>query len=91
VTDEPDPMDALPADHGSDRYDYVESQGGPEDAEERLVGVPWFEALIAEPCPDCRANVFLRWVGDAEGDPSLRFNWHVTYAHDETCPAVLNG
>jgi hypothetical protein len=84
-----DPMDSPPDDHGSDRFDYAEV-----DAPEG-VGDPrgaWFEAIMAEPCADCRANVFFRWIGSGTGlypnDPSIRYNWSVTVAHDDGCPRL---
>lgn len=68
-------------DHGSDRYDYVELI----DAGGRVPSGEWFESLLNEACLDCRANVFLTYVG---GEPEVRSSWRVTIAHDETCPAM---
>ncbi|MFL5313055.1 MAG: hypothetical protein ACJ79H_21695 [Myxococcales bacterium] len=64
---------ARPADHGSDRYDYVEIDAPP--------GVPLPEWLTADymPCPDCRANLFLHWDGKV---------WRSTVAHDAGCPVL---
>lgn len=73
-----DPMDTPPVDFGSDRYDYVELIGAPEGVSPE--GEPWFEQLVAEPCPDCRANVFIRWLADD--------SWQVTLAHDDGCPVL---
>lgn len=92
-----DPMDTPPTDHGSDRYDYVELQS-PQGM--RPIG-QWWDDLIAVPCLDCRANVFAAWVGpDPEevwdmDDPvtamSDRDNWHISIAHDDSCPLVNGG
>lgn len=74
-----DNMDKPPVDHGSDRYDYVEIIGAP-------LGVAphgeWFDRLLAEACPDCRANVFITWV--VGEDPP----WSVKIAHDDGCPTL---
>lgn len=69
-------MAETPADHGSDRYDYIEIDG-PE-------GTPLPGWLTADwhPCADCRANAFLRWTGD---------RWDLTVAHDDGCPALASG
>lgn len=83
-----DPMDHPPADHGSDRWRYVEvarTPDLPEDLEERMLGVGWFEQLLETPCPDCNANLFFRHLG---GDVTYRRNWHVDIAHDEGCPVL---
>jgi hypothetical protein len=80
-----DPMDMPPEDHGSDRYDYVEIDAPPGV---RPLG-EWFDQLLADPCADCRANVFLRWQGATPDDAWLRESWYVTLAHDETCPSLL--
>jgi hypothetical protein len=77
-----DPMDVPPVDHGSDRYDYIEIRS--PHASINPSG-DWFKSLIAEPCPDCRANLFLDYLA---GDPALRNSWLVQYAHDETCPTL---
>lgn len=86
-----DPIDTPPTDHGSDRYDYVELDAPPGV---RPIG-QWWDDLIAAPCPDCRANVFARWLGPDPAQYQLgavhfgqRANWHVTYAHDEQCPQL---
>lgn len=83
-----DPLDNPPADHGSDRYDYVEIIGAPPDVQPSGA---WWDKLLQEPCPDCRANVFVYWRTDEQvaqgaeaGAPSSR--WSYTIAHDETCP-----
>jgi hypothetical protein len=78
------PMDTPPEDHGSDRYDYVEIDAPPGI---RPLG-EWFDQLIADPCPDCRANVFLLWGGSTPDDAWRREAWHVTLAHDDTCPSL---
>lgn len=77
-----DPLDRPPVDHGSDRYDYVEITGVPEGVVPRG---GWLDALMIEACPDCRANVFLRYLGEGRhlNDGS---SWDVTIAHDDTCP-----
>lgn len=72
-----DPMDRPPVDHGSDRYDYVEMIGAPEGIQPHG---EWFDQLLATPCSDCRANVFITWAPD-ESPP-----WTVEIAHDATCP-----
>jgi hypothetical protein len=79
-------MGTPPADHGSDRYDYVEVQAPPGA---RPIG-QWWDDLIAAPCPDCRANVFARWLGSDSVQRRFndRINWDITIAHDETCPAI---
>lgn len=78
MTDEP--MDRPPRDHGSDRYDYVELQNAPPGV---APWGAWWDKLLAEACPDCRANIFARWTGDP------RAPWAITLAHDETCPSPL--
>lgn len=62
------------SDYHPDRYDVIEIVGQPE-------GVPLPDWLTADwmPCQDCRANAVIRW---REGQ------WHVTVAHDETCPVL---
>jgi hypothetical protein len=72
-----DPLDHPPTDHGSDRYDYVEIVGAPADVQPKG---EWFDRLLAEACPDCRANVFITWA------PQQAASWTVQIAHDETCP-----
>lgn len=82
-------MDRPPADHGSDRYAYVEVRSNaplPEDLEERLLGLPWYEAVIASPCPDCQANVFLTY--DGAGELTERSSYDVMIAHDSGCPTM---
>ena len=81
-----DPMDHPPVDHGSDRYDYVEIIGAP-------VGIApdgeWFDKLLDEACPDCRANVFITWtpVLTSAGRIDITASpWSVQIAHDEGCP-----
>lgn len=76
----PDP----PSDHGSDRYDYVEvsSESG------RTPSGSWWEALLAEPCPDCRANIFAIELTDGPEDD--RNSWLIQIAHDDTCPAYAH-
>lgn len=80
-------MATPPADHGSDRYDYVEVTA-PAGL---LPAGDWWDRAVAGPCPDCRANLFARW-GDgnppAVPDPWARRWWHVTVAHDPSCPAL---
>lgn len=67
-------MSDIPStDHGSDRYDYIEIQA-PDD----IPPPAWLTADYM-PCPDCRANVFLRWADE---------QWHVTIAHDDSCPSL---
>lgn len=87
-----DPMDSPPEDYGSDRYDYVEIQGFPGEPDV-MVKTLWFLNLITDTCPDCRANVFLRWLlTDSPRDLDLqhmRLAWDVTIAHDESCPTLL--
>lgn len=68
-----DPMDRNPVDHGSDRFDYVEVDGGEGQ------DLPEWLTMDYMPCPDCRANLFLRWTGT---------DWHSTVAHDESCPTL---
>jgi len=53
-----DPLDTPPVDHGSDRFDYVEVQA-PDGV--RPIG-EWWDRLIETPCPDCRANVFAKFI-----------------------------
>lgn len=78
-----DPLDSPPADHGSDRYDYVEVQGPADIAP----AGEWFTQLLKEACPDCRANVFLRFIdGKYEPLKGPHPHWDVTIAHDDTCP-----
>lgn len=82
TTTTPNPMDLPPKDFGSDRYDYVEVTAPPGV---RPLG-QWFDNLIAAPCQDCRANVFLRWEPDdtaSAWDPAC---WQIAVAHDATCP-----
>lgn len=80
-----DPMDRPPADFGSDRYDYVEVVGAPADI--APYGV-WLTRLLAEPCPDCRANLFIHWRPDGDGNTEQQpSHWFVQIAHDDGCPA----
>lgn len=70
-----DPLDTPPVDHGSDRHGYVEVQGP-------MGSDIWPEPprhLYVNACPDCLANVFLRWDGA---------HWHRTVAHDDGCPTL---
>jgi len=80
-------MDRPPADHGSDRYDYVEVQAPPGI---RPIA-QWWDDLIAAPCPDCRANVFAMLIA---GAPARLDNqgrgWRIAIAHDNTCPTLRN-
>lgn len=69
-------MDTPPADHGSDRFDYIEVYA----PEGMIPPVELIEDSLV-PCQDCRANVFIAW--DVE-----HRRWHRTIAHDETCPAL---
>ena len=83
-----DPMDTPPVDYGSDRYDYVELIGAPPGVQPHG---EWWDKLLAEPCPDCRANVFVYWRTDeqiakgVEAGASVS-RWSYRVAHDETCP-----
>ncbi len=73
-----DPMDTPPADHGSDRYDYIEIQA-PQ-------GIRPPDALmdrLLEACPDCRPNVFVRLES---GSLTETRTWQPTIAHDDGCP-----
>lgn len=84
-----DPLDAPPVDHGSDRYDYVEI-----DAPYNIVpGGEWWTELLAEGCPDCRANVFAKLIhvppptfNAAKPRVVTRECWQISLAHDATCP-----
>lgn len=82
-------MDSPPVgDHGSDRYDYVEVTGAPPHVNPEGA---WWDALIAAPCPDCRANVFAEWRpqhGMSAADAGARRHWSIMIAHDETCPTA---
>lgn len=77
-----DPMDRPPLDYGSDRFDYVEVEA-PADV---TPSGPWLDRLLAAPCMDCRANVFLRWM-HLDKTPDDPDGWYVTIAHDSGCPA----
>lgn len=75
-----DPLDTPPTtDHGSDRYDYIEvayalGVGEPE------VEVPAELAATFDPvCPDCRANLFVRFDGAM---------WTTRIGHDDGCPIM---
>ena len=82
-----DPLDAPPADHGSDRYGYFEvSHPDSVQLSETFELLPWVLAIVDRPCADCNANVFMRWIGPDDGPADERQNWHVTIAHDQTCP-----
>lgn len=74
------PMEIPPKDMGSDRYDYVEVQAPPGI---RPLGEWWDKMIDEGPCPDCRANLFMRYIGNDPWDPKA---WHATIAHDEACP-----
>jgi hypothetical protein len=76
-------MDRPPLDSGSDRYDYVELIDAPLGVEP--VGA-WFDQLLREACKDCRANIFLLWQGASPAMRGYPNSWHITIAHDETCP-----
>lgn len=83
----PDPMDTPPADHGSDRFDYVEITY-PAGIDEPPL--PFWLTPDWAPCQDCRANAFLRWA-EPIGDASSRLNaghWVLTVAHSDTCPTL---
>ena len=75
----PESVEQPPTDHGSDRYDYVELIDAPPHVAPHG---EWWEALMAEPCPDCRANIFARWTG-SQVQP-----WRVSIAHDDGCPTL---
>lgn len=78
-----DPMDTPPVDHGSDRYDYIEVDSPSGDLPSGL----WWEEAQAEACPDCRANLFVKWTPLARStDPADARNWTMTTAHDPSCP-----
>lgn len=64
-----------PVNHGSDRFDYVEATWRTKEPSPEQVK----EALKIQ-CPDCRVNVFIREDDEIDG------SYHVTVAHDETCP-----
>jgi hypothetical protein len=74
----PDPMDTPPADHGSDRYIEIDAPFGLEPEGE------WWEAVTAEPCADCRANLFVKW-GNTNRLRSDPMAWHLVVAHDDGC------
>lgn len=81
-----DPLDRPPADHGSDRYDYVELIGAPAGVKPDGI---WWDRLIATPCPDCRANIFATWTprhGMSAANAGARQYWEIKIAHDATCP-----
>lgn len=77
-----DPMDELPTDYGSDRYDYIELIGKPDD-----VPLPGWLTDDWMPCPDCRANAFIKYIQCRPPDPD-NYRWHVTVAHEDTCPTL---
>lgn len=77
-------MDRPPVDHGSDRYDYVELIGAPPGVAPRG---EWWDRLIAEPCPDCRANVFAYWDDERALGKTAR-PWRIEIAHDDGCPEL---
>ncbi len=70
-------MSRPPADHGSDRYGYVEYSGAPEGVKppDTLVN-----KAIVDACQDCNPNLFFRWVR-----PHV---WALTIAHDDSCPTL---
>lgn len=77
-----DPLDSPPADHGSDRYGYVELIGAPE-------GVVPFPLLVDSLlCPDCVCNLFLTYVGEAPPRHTIMTMhvWQPLVAHDDSCP-----
>lgn len=75
-----DPMDVPPADHGSDRYDYVELIGAPEGVAPHG---SWWDRYLTAACPDCRANVFATYDPSLTGPP-----WRIEIAHDDGCPSL---
>lgn len=78
-----DAMDRPPPDHGSDRYDYIEI-----DAPAGLSPPAELIARYDPPCGDCRANLFIRFVGVVESQAGdVRF-WRPTIAHDDGCPVL---
>lgn len=86
-----DPMNTPPVDHGSDRYDYVEIQKTRPGVEPH----PQLLADLDPPCPDCRANLFLRLNRPDPTWPPARGHmdanghvWYVAIAHDHTCPTL---
>lgn len=76
-----DPMDALPPDYGSDRYDAI-AISAPADVEPAGA---WWDWLVAHPCEDCRPNIFGDYAGGSPTDPG---SWHFKIAHDNTCPTL---
>lgn len=81
-----DPLDSPPSDHGSDRYGYVEVQGAPPDVSP---SEEFVDRILARACQDCNPNLFIRWIGVEPGNPANAGNpWHVTVAHDDTCPRM---
>lgn len=74
----------LRAHHGSDKYDFMEVE-----APEGVNPPAPFMARFAEPCPDCRANVFFRAVSD-DGIWLDRagYQWRVSIAHELDCPRL---
>lgn len=60
-------------DYFPDRYDVIEVVGGEGHA------LPEWLTADYMPCGDCRANMVVRWT---------ERGWHMTVAHDETCPAL---
>lgn len=84
------PMDRPPVDHGSDRYDYVELIGAPEGVQP---SGEWWDALLREACPDCRANVFVYWRTDEQIAKGVEqgvsaSRWSYQIAHDDGCPTL---
>lgn len=71
-----DPLDHPPADHGSDRYGYVELTYA---AGVSLRPRPPEALVDSLRCPDCLSNLFLHWDG---------LRWLSTVAHDEGCPTL---
>lgn len=82
-------MDTPPVDHGSDRYDYVEVQGAPPGVAPHGA---WWDRLLASGCPDCRPNIFAKYIPpnpNRPGGPDADLMpWSITIAHDATCPGM---
>jgi hypothetical protein len=73
-----DPMDQMPDDHGSDRYDAIVLVEAPEGVKPEPALVSWYDR---HGCSDCNPNFFYHWRSE---NPS---KWFVQIAHDDGCPS----
>lgn len=72
------PMDEVPLDYGSDRYDAVILVDAPPNVSPDS---EWVDRVLADACLDCNPNLYLYWRPWHDRGP-----WVVQVAHDDGCP-----